>query len=97
MGDLPDRPYYLTCVDSYAVWGAVDVTLIRIAMLFPQEIQMCHSFYVFRQKFKKAQGMPHRNNSGGNFHVVLQVGNIVDKTFVDFQYIQRKVLQISQR
>jgi len=37
--------------------------------------------------------MLHRNHSGGNFYIVLQMGNIGNKTFVDFQRIPRKVIK----
>ena len=41
--------------------------------------------------------MAHSNDSGGDFHIVLQERNIIDKAFVDFQHIQRKVFEIGQR
>jgi len=41
--------------------------------------------------------MAHSNDGRRNFHVISIMGNVVDKSFVDFEHVQWEVFKVCQR
>ena len=72
------------------------ITLARITVMAEQVGQLFSGFNTLGNLFE-LEVVGHGNHGGGDFHVVLVVGDVFDKAAVDLDDVDREFFQVTER
>lgn len=76
-------------------WSAEQEALHFVAVVAAQEVQLSQGFHAFGD-YREVQAVGHGDDRPGNLPVLLAVGQDVDKTAVDLQHVDGKLLEVVQ-